>query len=313
MQINDSPRFPPGLFRGVTDPVTLPDKPPYNAVMHLQLSDGRLLTLDRPRIVGVLNLTPDSFSDGGQYCDVDAAVRAAQQMVEHGADMLDIGGESTRPGSRRIGAEEQLRRVLPTIERLHDRLNIPLSIDTTLTAVADAALDAGASVINDVTAGRDDPAMFALAAGRSVPLILMHMRGTPATMQDAPQYDDVVSEVREFLLQRAELAEQAGLTRQQIIVDPGIGFGKTTEHNLQLLANLQQLVTSGYPVMVGASRKRFLGHVTGQRDAPQRDLATAATTVIAVAAGVTLLRVHDVAGSRQAADVTSAVLAHQRK
>lgn len=271
----------------------------------------------RPQIVGILNLTPDSFSDGGRYADTTAAVDAARRMIADGADILDLGGESTRPGAQRIDADEQIRRVIPVIERLAGIDKLPgVSIDTTLTVVARAALDAGATIINDVSAGLDphnETPMFQLAAERDVPIILMHMPGEPATMQVDPRYADVVTEVRDFLLRRAEAALAAGVKPQRIILDPGLGFGKTTEHNLRLLAHLGELVNTGYPILLGASRKRFLGEITGVTDPTQRVAATCAATAIGVMAGVRYFRVHDVAQNRHAADVTFAALAHQNK
>lgn len=279
------------------------------------MPDGRVLPLDRPRIMGVLNLTPDSFSDGGRYPDLDAAVQAADAMLRAGADLLDIGGESTRPGAQRIDVPEQIDRTVPVIEailrhrRSRDQPAPIISIDTTRAEVARAALDAGASIINDVSAGREDMAMFALAAARHCPLILMHMQGEPATMQDRPHYEDVVEEVRQFLVQRAEAAEATGVAREQIVIDPGIGFGKTLEHNLALLDHLDRFVMTGYPVLLGASRKRLLGTITGLDDPAQRDTATAAVTALAVRQGVPLIRVHNVPANRQAADVAYAISA----
>jgi len=259
----------------------------------------------RPQIFGILNLTPDSFSDGGAFDTVDAAMQHARRMFDHGADAIDVGGESTRPGAQRIDAAEQLRRVLPVIAELVGQFgrDRPISIDTTRAEVAAAALNAGASIINDVSAGRDDEAMLPLAADRRVPIILMHMRGEPATMQRNPTYDDVIMEVTDFLLQRAEAAKDAGVDPSRIILDPGIGFGKTIEHNLRLLAGLPALVDSGYPIMLGTSRKRFLGEIIGESEADKRDVATAATTALGVVAGVRLFRVHDVKPNRHAADV----------
>jgi dihydropteroate synthase len=275
--------------------------------MHLTLPDKTRLQLDRPVLVGVLNVTPDSFSDGGAFVDPGRAAERAHELVAEGADVIDVGGESTRPGARRVDETEQLRRVMPVMERLRTELSVPLSIDTTRCAVARAALEAGASIINDVSAGRDDPEMFDLAAERGAPIVLMHMLGEPATMQQDPSYGDVVSEVLEFLMNRAAEAERIGVEHDQIIVDPGIGFGKTAEHNLALLAGLGRFVATGYPVMLGASRKRFLGALARQKDPARRDVATAVTTALAVAAGVQIVRVHDVKINRQAADVAHAV------
>ncbi len=269
---------------------------------------------ERPRIAGILNLTPDSFSDGGRYPDTGAAIEHALGMVEEGADLIDVGGESTRPGSPPVPAAEQMRRVLRVIEGLRARLppNVSISIDTTLSVVAEAALMAGASLINDVSAGRD-PRMFQVAAAHAVPLVLMHMRGTPATMQADPRYEDVVEEVRAFLVERARGAEAAGIPREHLIIDPGIGFGKTREHNLSLLARLGRLVDTGYAVMLGTSRKRFMGSVCSEQEPARLVGATAATTALGVLAGVEWFRVHDVRPNRQAADVAIAIAGFQGK
>ena len=275
-----------------------------------------------PRIMGILNLTPDSFSDGGQHNNPDQAVRHALTMAEQGADIIDIGGESTRPGANRITSREQIARILPVIQPLRVHLEdqfptIRISVDTTRADVADAAIDAGATILNDVSAGQEDPAMFALAARHRLPIILMHMQGEPGNMQDNPAYADVACEVREFLLSRAQAAQDAGIDRSQIILDPGIGFGKTTEHNLTLLQELSGLVASGYPVMVGASRKRFISELGNggattlstptNTNAQNRLGGTCAITAHCVLAGVKLLRVHDVAPNRQAADLAWAL------
>ena len=274
---------------------------------------------ERPRIMGILNVTPDSFSDGGRLTTPGAAAEAALRMAREGADVIDVGGESTRPGAPRVDAPEQRRRVVPAIEATRRALDaagfgrVAISVDTTRAAVAEAALDAGAAMLNDVSAGRDDGAMFTLAADRGVDLVLMHMLGQPATMQHQPRYDDVVEEVRAFLLDRAAAAEAAGVARTRIVIDPGIGFGKTLEHNLSLLAGLDRLMDSPYRVMLGASRKRFIAAVARQAGSPVPDEAvdrlggTVATTALAVMAGVRLVRVHEVAANRQAADVACAV------
>jgi dihydropteroate synthase len=260
--------------------------------------------------MGILNVTPDSFSDGGKYQNIEAAVQHALQMAKEGADIIDVGGESTRPGSERISAEEQKQRVLGIIRELKKRLpdKISISIDTTLAEVAGAALEAGASIINDISAGRDDPEILNLAAQKQCPYILMHMQGQPGTMQNNPTYTDVVEEIRLFLLERAGVAINAGIKKENIIIDPGIGFGKTKEHNLQLMANLQRFVDTGFPVLLGASRKRFMGSICAGATADQLIGATCATTALAVAAGVKIIRVHDVKENRQAADVAWAIL-----
>jgi dihydropteroate synthase len=269
------------------------------------------VTLDysRPLIMGILNATPDSFSDGGQFLDVERAVAHGLAMAEEGADIIDVGGESTRPGSQRILAEEQIRRVVGVIRGLRAQLpaGAAISIDTSLGAVARAALDAGADIINDVSAGRDDPAMFRLAAEWGVPIVLMHMQGDPATMQDNPQYQDAPAEVASFLAERAQVAMAAGVEKSSIILDPGIGFGKLKEHNLALLANLDRLVALGYPVLLGASRKRFMGSICKVESPEALMPATCATTALGVMAGIAIFRVHDVCANRQAADVALAI------
>jgi dihydropteroate synthase len=264
-----------------------------------------LLQQNKPLIMGILNLTPDSFSDGGSHTDRGAAVRFALQMVREGADIIDVGGESTRPGSKPVAAVEQIRRVEGVIAALRKTLpaGIPISVDTTRSEVAEAAIDAGASVLNDVRAGRDDDEMFRLAARKKIPLILMHMQGTPMTMQENPHYENVVLGIRSFLLERADLARQAGVAKDHILIDPGIGFGKTKEHNRQLMVNLKVFVDTGYPVLLGASRKRFLGAINQEEEPRNLVGATCATTVLGVQAGVRIFRVHDVRANRQAADV----------
>ena len=246
--------------------------------------------------MGIVNVTPDSFSDGGRYLDPDAAVAHGLELASAGAAVLDVGGESTRPGAEPVERDEELRRVLPVVEALVRATDIPVSIDTTKAAVAAAAIDAGARIVNDVSAGRADRDMFGVVATRRVAMILMHMAGEPRTMQDQPHYDDVVGEVSDFLAERRVAAEAAGIDADALVVDPGNGFGKTTRHNLALLAGLRTLVErAGVPVLVGTSRKRFLGEVVGGSEEPtERDDATLATVVCAVDAGARIVRVHDV-------------------
>ncbi|MEZ6193285.1 MAG: dihydropteroate synthase [Phycisphaerales bacterium] len=293
--------------------------------MGLLLHDKTEMSLDRPRIMGILNLTPDSFSDGGQYTHTEQAVRHGLEMAEQGADIIDAGGESTRPGAKRISTDEQIRRVVPVIRALRRRLDerypaVPISIDTTRADVALAAVEAGATVLNDISAGREDPRMLGLAAERGLPIVLMHMQGDPGTMQDRPHYTDVVEEVRDFLLERAEAALSAGVDRRRIVLDPGIGFGKTAEHNLALLRSVGEFVKTGYPVLIGASRKRFLAGFAGPGGAPDADGqvslnkkindrlgGTCAVTAYGVLAGVKVFRVHDVAPNRQAAGLALAL------
>jgi len=238
--------------------------------------------------MGVVNVTPDSFSDGGAHYSADSAIQHARDMAESGASIIDIGGESTRPGSDPVSADEQIRRVVPVIGNLHD-LPVILSVDTTLSDVATAALDAGAHIINDVSAGRDDPAMFALCARRRCPIILMHMLGRPKTMQQAAVYQDVVGEVMGFLEQQLITAGIHGIEMEKILLDPGIGFGKTT-----LLRELKHLTTLGRPIVVGTSRKRFIGEVLDRPDPADRLMGTAATIAWSITNGAGIVRVHDV-------------------
>jgi dihydropteroate synthase len=258
-------------------------------------------------IMGVVNVTPDSFSDGGRFLDPQAAVEQGGRLVDEGAQMLDIGGESTRPGADAVPAEEELRRVLPVVEGLAGS-GATISIDTSKAAVAAAALDAGASYVNDVTAFRGDPELAGLVAARGVDCCLMHMLGTPRTMQDDPRYDDVVSEVKAFLEQRLAFAVAAGVAEERIMLDPGIGFGKTLEHNLELLARLGEIVALGRPVLIGVSRKAFLGRITG-REPAGRAVATAAANVLAFERGASVFRVHDVPETLDALAVAAATLA----
>lgn len=277
--------------------------------MPLHLPNGREILLKRPVIMGILNTTPDSFSDGGQHLDVEAALARAVQMTEQGADVIDVGGESTRPGSQPVPPEQQIERVVPVIERVVEQIpGVLVSIDTTYANVAAAALKAGAMILNDISAGRNDRNMVELAASSTAPIVLMHMQGTPATMQDDPHYDNVVQDVLAFLTERAEIAMEAGVRRDQIIIDPGIGFGKTQIHTLQLLAYLDRFVATGFPVLLGTSRKGFISAIhresLGQPIGPsQRVGGTCATTALGVQAGVGIFRVHDVLENRQTADV----------
>lgn len=264
---------------------------------------------NKPIIMGILNITPDSFSDGGQYTQITAAVARAKTMITDGVDIIDIGGESTRPGAESVSADEQIRRVVPIILAIRKQLSttIKISIDTTLSTVAQAALDVGANIINDISAAQNDPQMLALARQKKVAIILMHMQGTPKTMQDNPYYVDVVATVIDFLKNRADAARQAGIKKQNIILDPGIGFGKSKQDNINLLAHLNKIVQLGFPVLLGASRKRFM-HGFGNVSQPSELVtATATTTALAIMAGVRLLRVHDVLENRQAADIAWAI------
>lgn len=270
-------------------------------------------TPSKPLLMGVLNVTPDSFSDGGLHHDRNTAVARAREMVELGADIIDIGGESTRPGADRVSEEEQLKRVIPVIRQLQQELpaELPISIDTTSTLVAGAALEQGATVVNDISAGRDDPGMFSLVAEAGTPYIIMHMQGTPRTMQDNPRYDDAVAEIRSFLLERAAAAEEAGVRQDNLVIDPGIGFGKSKRDNLDIIINLESFTATGYKVMLGASRKRFMGSICDITSYSELVGATCATTTIGVFAGVDIFRVHDIKENRQALDVAWALRSRQ--
>ena len=269
---------------------------------------GRILKLDMPRVMGIVNVTPDSFSDGGAHFDADAAIAHGLKLAEEGADLLDIGGESTRPGAGEVAIEDELRRVIPVIEALAAQLAIPISIDTSKPEVMRAAVEAGAGMINDVYALRREGALDAAAQLR-VPVVLMHMQGEPRTMQVQPEYDDVVGEVHRFLAERIFAAEMAGVARRNIVVDPGFGFGKTTAHNLQLLAQLRRFTELGVPVLAGMSRKKSIGELTGREDPRERVFGSAAAHLIAAQNGAMLLRVHDVAATVDALKVWNAVAA----
>ena len=251
-----------------------------------------------PLVMGVLNVTPDSFSDGGRYLRTDAAIRRAEQLAAEGADLIDLGGESTRPGSRSVSVEEELRRVIPVIRGLAGRVRVPMSIDTSKAEVAHRALEAGAVMVNDVTALRGDPRMAAVVARARVPVILMHMRGTPRTMQCAPRYHDVVAEVRTFLTDARRRAEQAGIAREHILLDPGLGFGKTVAHNLRLLQHLDTLVALGQPIVIGPSRKSFIGRVLDV-EVDERLAGTLACVAMAAQHQAHIVRVHDVKATVQ--------------
>mgnify|MGYP005831134265 FL=1 len=268
-------------------------------VFHLRLRSRPWVLGHRTLIMGIVNVTPDSFSDGGTCATRDAAVAHGLQLVRDGADILDIGGESTRPFSDPVPLEEELRRVLPVIEELRRHTNVPISIDTTKAEVAYQALKAGGDIINDVSALRFDPEMRAVAAEFGVPLILMHMLGTPKTMQQSPHYDALFSEIIRFLEERVAVAVAAGVDRNQIIVDPGIGFGKTVTHNLRLIRDLDTLAVLERPILLGASRKRFIGTVL---NAPveDRELGTAVVNSLGIMAGAHMVRIHDVAFHRNA-------------
>ncbi|MFP4220975.1 MAG: dihydropteroate synthase [Phormidium sp.] len=259
----------------------------------LTIRDRQFRWGDRTYIMGVLNVTPDSFSDGGEFVSLQNALNQAQHLETSGADILDIGGQSTRPGAEEVSPEEEMKRVIPLIEALRSRSNCPISVDTYRASVAAAALDAGADIINDVSGGTADPEMLPLIGERQVPAILMHMRGTPKTMQSLTQYEDVVAEVVEKLQQHLYAAIACGVSPKQLILDPGIGFAKTQDQNLRLLRELPQFQQLGYPLLLGVSRKSFIGRILDRRDPKDRVWGTAAACTAAIAAGADILRVHD--------------------
>jgi len=256
--------------------------------------------------MGIVNVTPDSFSDGGRFLDPDAAVAQGRRLFAEGADLVDVGGESTRPGSEGVAADEELRRVVPVVEAIAGDGRV--SIDTSKVAVARAAIEAGASYVNDVTAFRAEPELAGLVAESGHECCLMHMLGEPRTMQRDPRYDDVVAEVKAFLEDRMAFAVAEGVAEERIMLDPGIGFGKTVEHNVELLRRLGEIAALGRPVVLGASRKSFLGRITGREDSDERLAATTATTVLGYERGARVFRVHEVAAARDALAVTAATV-----
>ncbi len=277
--------------------------------MPVLLMRGRRLALDRPLVMGVLNVTPDSFSDGGRYLDPDAAVKHALEMVGEGADLIDIGAESSRPGAEPVSEAEELRRLIPVLEEVCRRIPVPVSVDTTKAVVARRAIEAGAAIVNDISACRADPNMAGVVAEAGAGLVLMHMQETPQTMQQAPRYGSVVEEVRDFLHVRMQAVMQAGIAADQILLDPGIGFGKNLEHNLTLLDRLDALQALGRPILVGVSRKAFIGEVLGRRMG-DRLLGTAAAVAAAVLHGAKVVRVHDVKAMGDVVRVINAIQNH---
>ena len=267
---------------------------------------------DRTYIMGVLNVTPDSFSDGGQFNTLETAVARARSLVEEGADILDIGGQSTRPGAEQVPLEEELNRVLPVVRALRepqnrDILSVPISVDTTRSQVAIAAVEAGADLINDVSGGVRDADMLGAVASLEVPVVLMHSRGTPETMQKLTDYDDLIAEIYRFLGDRIEAAIAAGVDRKNIIIDPGIGFAKTLGHNLEILRRLGEFRHLGVPILVGASRKSFIGHILNRPNPQERVWGTAAASCAAIAAGADIIRVHDIPEMRDVCRVADAI------
>lgn len=266
-----------------------------------------LLISDKPLIMGIINVTPDSFSDGGKNFDHNRAVESAFRMVEEGADILDIGGESTRPGAQEVPVDEEIRRTAPVIEKLAGKVSVPISIDTRKSAVAETALKAGASIVNDVTMLGHDPHLADVCARNSAPLILSHIQGTPATMQNNPHYDDLLPEIIDGLEHAIAVAKERGVSAKSIIVDPGIGFGKRLEHNLAILNGLYALTALGRPLLIGPSRKRFIGDIL-QVTPDQRLEGTIASCVVALLRGAKIFRVHDVKENRRALDVAHAII-----
>jgi dihydropteroate synthase len=275
-----------------------------------RLTNMFILPPGRPALMGILNVTPDSFSDGGLHFKTEDAVDAAQRMMDEGADIIDVGGESTRPGSEGVTTEEEISRVIPVVQKLVAK-GIVVSIDTAKSEVASEALESGAEVVNDVTAF-GDPEMSKVCAEAKCTVCLMHMKGTPRTMQSDPQYDDVVEEVQAYLVSKAALAKRAGIARENIWIDPGIGFGKTVEHNLELMRKLDRFVESGYPVLIGTSRKSFIGKLLGGEGNPlpadERLEGTLATQIWAQTKGAKIIRTHDVKEARRAIDMTASLM-----
>jgi len=275
---------------------------PLNHVRRLQQT-----VRQRTVVMGILNVTPDSFYDGGRYARAEAAVQRALQMVQDGADIVDIGGESTRPGSQPVPEEEELRRVLPVIEAVRGQVDVPISIDTTKSRVAERALQAGACMVNDISGLGFDPRMAEVVARHGALCCVMHIQGTPQTMQQNPQYEDVVRDIRRYFEERLALAERAGIPRENIWLDPGIGFGKTVEHNLEILRRLREFTAFGLPILIGTSRKSFIGKILGDLPPEERLEGTAATVAIAIMNGANAVRVHDVREMVRVARMTDAV------
>jgi dihydropteroate synthase len=288
----------PGLWNALRDAVRA-----YHASL-----DSRAPT----RVMGIVNVTPDSFSDGGEYLDPGAAEARALAMVEEGADILDIGGESTRPGAAAVPAEEELRRVLPVVERLAGRVQAEISVDTTKAAVARACLEAGAAILNDVSGLTFEPELAQVAARHGATLVLMHMQGTPRTMQQDPRYEDVVAETMRFLRCQRQVALEAGVAPERVWIDPGFGFGKTAAHNLEILRRLREYSSIGAPILIGTSRKSTIGRVLGDLPPDQRLEGTAGTVAVAIAHGASIVRVHDVREIARVARMTDAIVGRQK-
>lgn len=278
------------------------------------IGPDRVLSLEPFTLMGVVNMTPDSFSDGGRFATVDEALESALQLVDEGAAIIDVGGESTRPGAQPVAAAEQIRRVVPLIARIRSRSGVAISIDTTSAAVAEAALEAGADIVNDVSAGADDPDMLGLVARRGAGIVLMHRLVAPGDdfysdrYPKEPSYGDVVRDVCDFLIERVDAAMAAGIARDAIVLDPGLGFGKSVSQNFELVARTSEIAALGFPVLVGASRKSFLGAVSGRSDPEQRIIGSVVAAVAAFGGGARIVRAHDVGAHREALLVAHAVL-----
>lgn len=289
---------------------SMPNVPHNNGNANSKLAPMFQAIGSRTLVMGILNVTPDSFSDGGRFIDADAAVMHGLRMVEDGADILDIGGETTRPGSEPVPADEEIRRVVPVIKELAGRTNIPISIDTNKAAVAQAALDAGALIVNDISAGLFDPDMPGFVASRRCPAILMHIKGTPQDMQINPEYKDLMGEICAFLRERIDVFVAAGADEKMLIVDPGIGFGKKIEHNLEIMRRLRELKSIGRPILMGTSRKSTIGKILGDLPVGERLEGTAATVAISIMNGADIVRVHDVKEMARVSKMTDAIVRH---
>jgi dihydropteroate synthase len=275
-------------------------------VRNIKCGDHFLEFGKRTLVMGVINVTPDSFSDGGKFYDSNVAITHAKHLVSEGADIIDVGGESTRPGSESVSLDEEMRRVIPVIEGISKDVNAPVSIDTCKSTVAKAALDAGACIINDISAMRSDPKIASVASEYSSPLILMHMQGTPKDMQKNPQYDDIMEDIKKFLKARVDFAISKGVPRENIIIDPGIGFGKTLEHNYDIIRRLEELEQLNLPILIGTSRKSFIGNTLGL-DVDDRLEGTLATITMSIVNGADIVRVHDVKEAVRTAKMTDAI------
>ena len=280
---------------------------------HVIMTAGphEIVIQSNPLVMGVLNVTPDSFSDGGTFVTVEQAVDHARQMQAEGADIIDIGAESSRPGAHPIDEREELRRLIPVVEAVREAVSLPISVDTTKAAVARSAIQAGVAIVNDISALQGDSSMAQLVAETGVGVVLMHMQGTPQTMQQSPRYGNVVEEVMAFLQQRAQVAIACGVRSSQIVLDPGFGFGKLQEHNLRMLAEFEAFTTLGYPVLAGVSRKQFIGNVI-RRPVHEREFGNAGAVAVAVLKGAHIIRVHDVRAMKDTAMVVSAISRHAR-